>query len=90
MKDGVEVRHDCDTCISTVETQTVTKTSFLQITPYVNEDFGEYECRVRNKYGSSKLKISLKKCMPFFHPRFRDHVDCTDAGWDHENALKLP
>ena len=61
MKDGVEVRHDCDTCISTVETQTVTKTSFLQITPYVNEDFGEYECRVRNKYGSSKLKISLKK-----------------------------
>lgn len=28
--------------------------------------------------------------MPFFHPRFRDHVDCPDAGWDHENALKLP
>ena len=61
MKDGVEVQHGCDTCIFTVETQTETKTSFLEIIPYVNEDFGDYECRVRNKYGSSKFKISLKK-----------------------------
>ena len=61
MKNGVEVRHGCDTCISTVKTQTETKTSFFNITPYLNEDFGDYECRVRNKYGSTKLKVSLKK-----------------------------
>ena len=59
LKDGVEVRHDCDTCISTVETQT--DTSFLEITPYTKDDFGDYECRVRNIYGSTKLKVSLKK-----------------------------
>lgn len=60
MKDGVEIRQNCDTCISTVETQTETQTSFLEITPYVNDDLGDYECRVRTKYGSSKMKVSLK------------------------------
>ena len=59
MKGGVEVRHDCDTCISKLKTQS--QTSLLEITPYTKEDFGDYECRVRNKYGSIKLKISLKK-----------------------------
>ena len=59
MKGGVEVRQDCDTCISTLKTQS--QTSLLEITPYTKEDFGDYECRVRNKYGSIKLKISLKK-----------------------------
>jgi hypothetical protein len=58
-KDGVEVHHDCDTCISTVQKQP--QTSMLEITPYIKEDFGDYECRVRNKYGSTKLKISLKR-----------------------------
>ena len=59
MRDGIEVRHDCDTCISSVKTDR--KTSFLEITTYINEDFGDYECRVRNKYGSTKMKISLRK-----------------------------
>lgn len=37
------------------------ETSLLDITPYLKEDFGEYECRVRNVYGSSKMKVSLKE-----------------------------
>lgn len=58
---GKEVRHDCDTCISSVKNEPDSKASFLDITPYEDEDFGVYECRIRNKYGSAKLKILLKK-----------------------------
>ncbi|XP_028408412.1 uncharacterized protein LOC114530983 [Dendronephthya gigantea] len=59
IKNGVEIRHNCDTCIAKVKVQA--ETSILEITPYLKEDFGDYECRVRNIYGSSKMKVSLKE-----------------------------
>ena len=61
LKVGKEIRHDCSTCISSIKNDWSSKSSFLDITPYEDNDFGEYECRIRNKYGSAKLKILLKK-----------------------------
>ncbi|XP_046851817.1 uncharacterized protein LOC124445155 [Xenia sp. Carnegie-2017] len=61
MKNGLEVHHNCDTCIFKVETLHESNVSFLQFRPYVKDDFGVYECRVRNTYGTAKYKISVKR-----------------------------
>ena len=71
LKEGKELRHDCETCIASVKTDQKGKTSYLDITPYEKDDFGEYECRVRNRYGSAKLKIFLKKSGNLYYDTLR-------------------
>lgn len=67
MKNGLEVHHNCDTCIFKVETLDESNVSFLQFRPYVKDDFGVYECRVRNTYGTAKYKISVKRIGKIFY-----------------------
>lgn len=53
-----DVLKSCKRCVTVID-NTLPGSAKLHVTPYRDEDFGEYECKVRNQDGFASVKFNL-------------------------------
>ena len=58
-KDGKKLDTNCKYCVQKVEN--VDGVSALRVTPYRDVDFGDYNCRARNRLGFGDITIKLQE-----------------------------